>query len=90
MRIFLLSPRIDRFCRRLPTNTRTAFLAKRVAAIADRADAFCGRLNDGLAAVAVALAILSSAIALQHHLPSVLAFVLPTIDPETGVSIDNF
>jgi transposase len=90
MRIFLLSPRIDRFCRRLPTSVRSGLLVKRVAAIARRGDAFCRRLNDGLAAVAVALAILNSAIALQHHLPSVLAFVLPTIDPETGISINNF
>jgi hypothetical protein len=90
MRIFLLSPRIDRFCRRLPTGIRRGLLVKRVAAIARRGDAFCGRLNHGLAAVAVALAILNSAIALQHHLPSVLALALPTIDPETGVSINDF
>jgi hypothetical protein len=27
---------------------------------------------------------------LQHHLPSLLALVTPTIDPETGVSINDF
>jgi hypothetical protein len=63
---------------------------KKVAVIARHADAFCARLNDGLAAVALALAILNAAIAFQHHLPSLLALALPTIDPETGVSINDF
>jgi hypothetical protein len=63
---------------------------KKVAVIARCTDAFCARLNDGLVAVALALAILNAAIALEHHLPSLLALAVPTIDPETGVSINEF
>jgi len=63
---------------------------KRVAVIARCTDAFCARLNDGLVAVALALAILNAAIALQHDFPSLLALALPTVDPETAVSINEF
>jgi hypothetical protein len=63
---------------------------KKLTVVARRADAFCARLNDGLAAAALALAILNAAMALHHNLPSLLALATPTIDPETGVSISDF
>jgi len=42
-----------------------------LADIAKRADSFCARINDGLAAVAIALALLTTA-ALLERLPSLL------------------
>jgi len=44
---------------------------KKIARIAHTADAFCARLNDGLTAVAVALALLTAA-AIVERLPMVL------------------
>ena len=58
---------------------------KTAALIARRADAFCARLNAGLAAVAIVLAVLTAAAALQR-LPS----LLPQADAETGISLDQF
>jgi hypothetical protein len=43
-----------------------------LAQIARRADAFCARLNDGLAAVAIVLALITTA-ALVQRLPALLA-----------------
>ncbi len=63
---------------------------KKLAAIARRADAFCARLNDGLAAVAFVLAILNVAIALHQKLSPLLPLALPGIDPETGRSLNDF
>ena len=54
---------------------------KKIALAARRADAFCARLNDGLAAVAIVLAVLTTA-TLIERLPSV-----PTLtDVESGLS----
>ncbi|HZB93809.1 MAG TPA: hypothetical protein VE397_20340 [Stellaceae bacterium] len=58
---------------------------KTAALMARRADAFCARLNAGLAAVAIVLAVLTAAAALQR-LPS----LLPQADAETGLSVDQF
>jgi hypothetical protein len=58
---------------------------KTAALMARRADAFCARLNAGLAAVAIVLAVLTAAAALQR-LPS----LLPQADAETGLSLDQF
>lgn len=59
---------------------------KQIAPIARRVDAFCARLNDGLVAVALVLAILTTA-ALLQRLPSLL---LPSVDAETGISVTQF
>jgi hypothetical protein len=59
---------------------------KQVALIARRADAFCARLNDGLAAVAIVLALLTTA-ALLERLP---ALVAAPVDAETGVFTADF
>ncbi|HUC67123.1 MAG TPA: hypothetical protein VMA53_16910 [Stellaceae bacterium] len=59
---------------------------KTVALIARQTDAFCARLNAGLAAVALVLAIVTAA-ALVQRLPMLL---LPSVDPETGVSASQF
>ena len=56
---------------------------KKIALAARRADAFCARLNEGLAAVAIVLAILTTATLLER-LPS----LLPLVDVETGLSSD--
>ncbi len=56
---------------------------KKIALAARRADAFCARLNDGLTAVAIVLAILTTA-ALLERLPS----LLPPFDVETGISTE--
>jgi hypothetical protein len=49
-----------------------------LAQIARRADAFCARLNDGLAAVAIVLAVITTA-ALMQRLPVLLAQVPPAV-----------
>jgi hypothetical protein len=59
---------------------------KQIALVARRLDAFCARLNDGLAAVALVLAILTTA-ALLQRLPLLL---LPSADTETGISLADF
>ena len=59
---------------------------KTAALIARRADAFCARLNAGLAAVALVLALVTAA-ALVQRLPLLL---LPQADPETGISTNQF
>jgi hypothetical protein len=59
---------------------------KQIALVARRVDAFCARLNDGLLAVALALAILTTA-ALLQRLPALL---LQPVDTETGVSLLDF
>jgi hypothetical protein len=46
--------------------------------IAKRADAFCARLNDGLAAVAIVLALVTTA-ALVQRLPALLLQVPPSV-----------
>jgi hypothetical protein len=51
------------------------------ARFARRVDAFCARLNGGLAAVAIALAVVTAAVAAQR-----LAPLAAQIDPETGIS----
>ena len=60
---------------------------KQIARYAYRVDAFCARLNDGLAAVALILAILTAA-ALVQRLP--LLLLQPPVDVETGVSALDF
>jgi hypothetical protein len=50
---------------------------RQIALITRRADAFCARLNGGLSAVAVALAVLTGAAAIAR-LP------LPAVDTQTG------
>jgi hypothetical protein len=59
---------------------------KTVALIARQTDAFCARLNAGLTAVALVLAIVTAA-ALVQRLPMLL---LPQVDAETGISTDQF
>jgi hypothetical protein len=59
---------------------------KTVALIARQADAFCARLNAGLAAVALVLAIVTAA-TLVERLPLLL---LPQVDAETGVASNQF
>lgn len=59
---------------------------KQIALYARRLDGFCARLNDGLAAVALALAILTTA-ALLQRLPALL---FQPVDVETGVSLLDF
>ncbi len=58
------------------------FKRKPHAVLAYRLDALCARLNDGLAAVAIALAIVT-AVTLLRDLPP------PRIDAETGIFIDE-
>jgi hypothetical protein len=53
--------------------------------LARRVDAFCARLNGGLAAVAIVLAALTAAL-LVVRLPQ----VLPQADTQTSSSPDNF
>ena len=55
-------------------------------AILNRIEAFCGRLNDGLAAVAVALAVVTTCAALVAHAPALEPLLQP-IDTDTGVSL---
>jgi hypothetical protein len=62
----------------------------RIALIARRADAFCARLNDGFAAVAILLIVLISVTALGQRLPSLLRALEPGIDPKTGISTAPF
>jgi len=52
---------------------------KKITMFARQTDAFCARLNDGLTAVALVLAILTSAAAMPR-----LAHWLQGIDPGTG------
>lgn len=58
---------------------------KQIALVARRVDAFCARLNDGLAAVALVLAILATAALLQR-----LPVLLQPVDAETGISLADF
>ena len=62
---------------------------KKIAFLACRADRFCRRLNDGMTAIALVLAVLTAAMTLEHRLPYVL-HAMAVIDPETGVSLENF
>jgi len=54
-----------------------------------RVDRFCRRLNDGMTAIALVLAIVTAALTLEHRLPALLHAMAP-VDPETGVSMENF
>jgi hypothetical protein len=57
----------------------------RIVVVLRRLDAFCARLNDGLAAVAVVLAMLTaivSATYLEHNAER----LLPSLDPGTELS----
>lgn len=54
----------------------------KVALLACRLDTFCARLNAGLAAVAIALAVLTAATLLKDLPPL-------RIDAETGIIIDE-
>jgi hypothetical protein len=47
---------------------------RKIAVIAARADNFCARLNDGLAAVAIVLAILTGALATARNVEAGSAF----------------
>jgi hypothetical protein len=62
---------------------------RKIAFLARRADIFCRRLNDGMTAIAVVLAVLMAALTLEQRLPYVL-HAMSVIDPETGVSLENF
>jgi hypothetical protein len=55
---------------------------QRIAVIAARADAFCSRLNDGLSAVAIALAVLTLAVSVvrAHDVVRTLDAEWPTIE----------
>ena len=59
---------------------------KRVLVTARLVDAYCARLNDGLAAVAVVLALVTGLTFFGQELPRLLQLLAPTIDPETGIS----
>lgn len=63
---------------------------KTLAAIARHADAWSARLNDGLAAVALVLAILTAITVARENAPALLLALQPSIDPETGLSLDEF
>ena len=55
-----------------------------IARLAQRADAFCARLNGGLAAVAIALALLTSAVLLER-LPALLPPPVPANEAPTDL-----
>lgn len=63
--------------------TSRATTRRRIARGAARADVFCGRLNDGLAAVALALALMTAALFVARHAD---AFA-PVFDPQTGFTV---
>jgi hypothetical protein len=61
----------------------------KIAAAAQRLDGLCARLNDGLVAVALALALLITGVVLQQQLPSVVSG-LQMVDPATGAPLFEF
>ena len=63
---------------------------KTLAAIARRADAWSARLNDGLAAVALVLAIFTAITVARENAPVLLVLLQPSVDPETGSSLADF
>lgn len=63
---------------------------KILASIAHRADAWSARLNDGLAAVALVLALLIAITVARENAPALLLLLQPSIDPETGLAIGDF
>jgi hypothetical protein len=60
-----------------------------IAGAVQRLDGFCARLNDGLAAVSLALALLTTGVVLRQQLPSVVSS-LQMVDPATGASLFDF
>jgi hypothetical protein len=56
---------------------------RRTARGAARVDAFCARLNDGLTAVALALALMTAALFVVQHAD----MFAPVFDPETGFTV---
>lgn len=61
----------------------------KIVAAAQRLDSFCVRLNDGLVAVALALALLTTGVVLRRQLPSVVSH-MQMVDPDTGASLFEF
>ncbi|HKT16666.1 MAG TPA: hypothetical protein VJR47_01405 [Stellaceae bacterium] len=62
---------------------------RKIVFLARRADIYCRRLNDGMTAIAVVLAVLTATLTLEQRLPSIIKMLQP-IDPETGISMENF
>lgn len=59
---------------------------KTLAAIVRHADAWAARLNDGLCAVALVLAILTAITVARQDAPALLVLLQPSIDPQSGLA----